>query len=103
MASSQLFFPEFLNQGSSGPAVRLLQLLLIMGGYNSVAIIPDGDYGEETAKGVRLFQDAVGFNGADVDGNFGPATRKVFLEWHRINVNAIPADAFEGETMAVIP
>lgn len=74
-----------------------------MGGYNSVAIIADGEYGEETAKGIRLFQGAVGFNGADVDGHFGPETRKAFLEWHRINVDEIPADAFAGETMAVIP
>ena len=74
-----------------------------MGGYNSVAIIPNGDYGEETAKGVRLFQRAAEFKDADIDGHFGPETRRAFLEWHRIDVDEIPADAFEGETMAVIP
>jgi peptidoglycan hydrolase-like protein with peptidoglycan-binding domain len=97
------FFPEFLNHGSRGPAVILLQLLLKAGGYNRTGIIPDGDYGEETAKGVRLVQGELGFAEEGIDGNFGPKTRAAYRVRFGIDVNAIPIDAFTGETKAVGP
>ncbi len=81
-------FPEYLPPGSKGPAVMFLQLMLQAGGYNSEAIVADGDYGDETAEGVRQFQRQVDL---DDDGAFGPDTRAKWLEKTGLDVNAIPA------------
>ena len=98
------FFPEYLNKGSKGPAVTLLQLLLKAGHYNALNIQVDGDYGDETAVGVKRLQEALGFDGKEIDGHFGPATRKRYADGIvKINVNALAADVFEGDTDAVFP
>lgn len=81
-------FPEYLPPGSKGPAVVFLQMMLQAGGFNKEAIIADGDYGEETAKGVRQFQTEVGI---DDDGAFGPETRRHWLEMTSLDVDEIPA------------
>jgi len=96
-------FPEYLNAGSKGPAVVALQLLLL-GGGNNLAIIPDGIYGEETVIGVKNLQEKdLGMQSDDVDGNFGPKTRAELKRLWNIDVNALPADIFVGETEAVEP
>ncbi|MES2088252.1 MAG: peptidoglycan-binding protein [Patescibacteria group bacterium] len=89
------FFPQYLNKGSKGPVgtIRLLQLLLLAGGHNA-GIVPDGDYGEQTALGVRNLQVEMGFTGDDVDGNFGPKTRAAYKLITGIDINAIPEDFF---------
>ncbi|MES3032013.1 MAG: peptidoglycan-binding domain-containing protein [Patescibacteria group bacterium] len=85
-------FPEFLFQGSKGPAVVVLQLLLLALNENS-KIIPDGDFGNETAKGVKKLQSRLG---VDQDGCFGPKTREAFFWRTGIQINAIPV--LDGET-----
>lgn len=94
------FFPEYLNQGSSGRAVVLLQLMLLFAGYNR-NIMADGQYGNETAQGVKNLQMTLGFTGEDVDGHFGPRTRIALCTQQGIDIDAIPADAFSQETHAV--
>ena len=92
-------FPEYLNKGSKGGAVALLQVGLLMGGFSS-RIVVDGDYGEETAIGVKVLQAHIGFAGNDVDGNFGPATRQRLLEKRGININALQLAMFTEPTVA---
>lgn len=93
------FFPEYLDENSRGPgvlqAVKLLQLMLLMGGFN-VNIIPDGDFGKQTLQGVMRLQKKLGFSGSDVDGKFGPRTRTALYAQLNLDINDIPADAFEG-------
>lgn len=97
-----MFFPEYLNQGSDGRAVTLLQLMLLFAGYNP-RIIPDGDYGKETAEGVKLLQRSLGLAKDDVDGHFGPKTRAALLKNRSIDINNIPVNAFSRVTVAVGP
>jgi len=92
----KLFPQPYLQKGSKGPAVVLLQVMLFLLGYNE-AIIPDGDYGEETAKGVIAFQRGAGI---DDDGHFGPATRQAFEEVTGLDVNEIPS--LEGEPIVTV-
>lgn len=82
-----LFPKPYLQSGSFGPAVVVLQAMLICLGYNSKKIIVDGDYGEETKEGVMAFQKSVKL---EPDGNFGPNSRAAFLEITGIDVNKIP-------------
>jgi peptidoglycan hydrolase-like protein with peptidoglycan-binding domain len=93
-------FQKYLDMGSKGPAVVVLQLLLKAAGYNSSAIVPDGDYGEQTAAGVRELQK---HHGIEVDGHFGPDTRKALMDFTTVNVNDLDAELFIGETLAVGP
>ena len=92
-------FPEFLNYGSQGPAVALLQCLLKDRELND-KIIVDGDYGPETARGVRELQTQLG---VEQDGHFGPETRRVFVEGGGLDANSLEADLFVGETKEVKP
>lgn len=90
----KLYPQPYLPQGSQGPAVKFLQQLLIAGGYND-AIIADGFYGAETAKGVQAFQRKALI---DDDGNFGPDTRAKWLECHGLDVNKIPRSKGSRDT-----
>jgi len=97
--SSKNFFPKYLNKGSKGPAVALLQIILLVRGHNRY-IVTDGDYGDETAKGVRQLQKILR---VEQDGHFGPQTRQALFAETELNVGAIPADIFGGENQAVAP
>jgi len=88
-------FPTYLNIGSKGPAVKLLQFLLMVQGRNP-AIIPDGEYGEQTAKAVCLIQVEAGI---EADGNFGPQTRAAFLDQTFLDVDEIYVEEFLGDTV----
>lgn len=96
-------FPEYLNAGSRGPAVVALQLFLL-GGYNA-AITPSGDYDEHTVTGVKALQSELGLDGVGdgVDGHFGPGTRAELKRQYGFDIDALPADIFVGETVAVFP
>lgn len=91
-------FPEYLNQGSKGPAVAVLQIILIFGGYDPGREIEvDGDYGSKTTEAVKRLQSNLG--GIDVDGNFGPETREALEDFViSFDVNALEAELFVGET-----
>lgn len=64
--------PKYMQQGSKGPCVTVLQVFLagVLGGQD---LVFDQHYGEVTANKVRVLQDALGMT--EKDGNFGPATR----------------------------
>ncbi len=88
-----MLFPQpYLPIGSKGPAVIVLQLMLKALDLNS-GLIADGDYGEMTAGAIRQIQEDAGI---EEDGNFGPDTRKAFLDEYGVDVNAIPD--LSGET-----
>lgn len=61
--------PTFLHQGSKGDDVKYLQ--------RQLGINPDGDYGPQTEKAVRLFQET---HGLYVDGVAGPKTLNAIKE-----------------------
>lgn len=93
-------FPPFLNQGSTGPAVNLLGLLLIVTENQVEPIVLDGQYpeGGAIAKAVKKFQIDAGFTGEDVDSNFGPKTRLEFWKRYGANVDDLDTSTFVGET-----
>ena len=101
-------FPAYLNVGSRGPAVAVLQLFLRGGAFNQNREVTVGEYDEETAEGVRNLQKylvnighSVGDDGPD--GNFGPKTREAVSKAFGIDFNALPWEVFQGETQAVGP
>ncbi|MGW7514455.1 peptidoglycan-binding domain-containing protein [Streptomyces sp. NPDC054796] len=76
-----------LMNGNSGSAVKELQFNLIHC-YGKSTGGHDGIYGDATERAVREVQAAVG---ADVDGIYGPETRKA-MKWYYY-VNGDPARA----------
>ena len=93
-------FPKYLDKGSKGPAVAMLQVLLVARGYNDDNIIVDGDYGDATAEGVRQLQEEFSL---EEDGHFGPNSRAALQSDSDVNVDALDAELFVGETLAVGP
>jgi peptidoglycan hydrolase-like protein with peptidoglycan-binding domain len=86
--SSGRLFPTFLDKGTRDPAaVRMLQVILLCRAANP-NIIVDGDYGDETAKGVKELQRNLH---VAVDGNFGPQTRAAFKVKFGVDVDTLPA------------
>ena len=85
--------------------MRFLQCLLLSlrldAGKN---LIPDGEYGLMTIAAVKELQDEVlGMTKAEIDGNFGPHTRKMLFDAFGtdsfgITIDDIPASAFPGTT-----
>ena len=65
-----------LKNGSKGPSVKALQILLIGNGYSCGSYGADGDFGSGTDNAVRSFQKT---NGLDMDGIVGPETWKKLL------------------------
>ena len=88
-------FPPFLNQGSRGPAVRVLQCLL-HGRHDSPNVT--GNYDEATGNAVKTLQVELGFRDGDVDGNFGPATRAAFSAQFGVDVDSLMIFDFTGPT-----
>jgi hypothetical protein len=98
-----LIFPgEYLNEGSDGSGAFVLQLLLKAGGY-APEVNLTGVYRDKTREAVKRLQRDFGFEGEDVDGHFGPNTRKAYFEKTGINVNALRKSSFTGMTRAVVP
>ncbi|MDO8530434.1 MAG: peptidoglycan-binding domain-containing protein [bacterium] len=83
-------FPKFLNQGSKGPAVTILQAFLwgALDDQEGIeTLIPDGDYGPTTARFVSALQENLGIG---IDGNFGPETRARVKSVYNYDFDAIP-------------
>ena len=82
-------FPKYMQQGSRGPLVTLLQVFLCgVRGSLDVEIkdlIFDGEYGDVTANLVNAFQVE---HGLEADGHFGPATRAVVKEEYGFDFEA---------------
>ncbi len=100
---SQRIFPPYLDQGSTGAAVNFLGLILkVFGVCGSDRIVLDGDYtpGGAIAEAVKEFQRELGLTGADVDGNFGPATRAALRE---IDVDTLTTEMFAMPTVGKEP
>lgn len=89
-------FPPYLDQGSTGPAVTALQLILV-GMFPEQQFIT-GEYDEQTTVNVTVLQIRLGFEGADIDGNFGPGTRRRLKEQMGIDVDEIDVTLFAGAT-----
>ena len=97
----ETLFPTYLNRGSKGPAVAVLQTILKARGCDPQnQIIIDGDYGNMTMLAVQRLQNELG---VEADGNFGPQTRAALRERTGLDINRIPASVFVGETEAVAP
>ncbi len=60
-----------LKKGSTGPAVKAMQILLIGYGYSCGKYGADGDFGGDTKAAVERYQ---GANRLEVDGEAGPET-----------------------------
>ena len=89
-------FPPYLNKGSrdvgnAGP-VRFLQRYFIACGEGGNGLVADGDYGEKTAEVVKDLQRLINCEEEEVDGNFGPLTRKLLATDDGPDFNKIPAD-----------
>jgi len=89
---TRMLFPPYLNVGSKGAAVDWLHTLLFALGIGAiVGIERDNTYGPKTVEAVRCLQARLGFIAvSDIDGDFGPMTRKALKEQMGIDVDAIP-------------
>jgi peptidoglycan hydrolase-like protein with peptidoglycan-binding domain len=97
MSDQKKLFPEFLDKGSRGPAVAVLQLLLKIQDFDlEQTIVVDGDYGDMTAAGVQRLQEYLQI---EQDGNFGPATREAFQVEFAFDLNLLLHVHFQGETV----
>lgn len=79
----QCLLPPYLNAGSKGPAVVILQLWLYSEfglSAHDMGLMVDGEYGPITVGVVMRLQDKLGFTDAELDGNFGPKTRAAIKE-----------------------
>jgi hypothetical protein len=90
-------FPPYLQLGSSGPAVFVLQLILQAMGRTPIVV--NGKFDSVTEDRVKELQEILGFTGSNVDGCFGPATRARLKEYDGgVGVDALMASDFAGGT-----
>jgi len=69
-------FPPYLNVNSEGYAVESLwRVLAYLGFWDYLVHAGVPKYAQGTEVAVRKLQEWLGFEGVDVDGNFGPGTR----------------------------
>jgi hypothetical protein len=93
-------FPPYLGQGSTGPAVNVLGLLMIALEYGRQSdIVLDGIYTPrgKIAEAVKRFQKVVDIR---QDGDFGPETRAEMEDFHGIDVDFLTVEMFQGKTIA---
>ena len=91
--------PAYMNKGSKGPLVTLLQAFLCGVIVGSSDLVYDQEYGGVTAGLVNHFQ--VIFD-IEADGNFGPATRAHAKSAYGFDFEAA-ANSIPGETSFVQP
>ena len=91
----KLFPTGSLNKGAKGPAVFVLQIALKAGGFNP-DIIPDGNYGEQTTKGVKNLQCRAGW---DETGDFDEKAQVALCDaTNGINFANLDDDVLQGPT-----
>jgi len=117
MEQGARIFPEAeLEEGSIGPAVALLQIILkawfngrmsrtpvnqaISDGFTATNIKVNGVFDSATRRAVQCFQ---ALNFIEPDGKCGSKTRKIFAQYQGINLDEIPSSIFIGETIKVPP
>jgi len=88
------FFPSTLKKGSRGPAVALLQCLLLVAGYNKLKLLVDGGYETETVAAIREFQTEVD---VEENGEFDQLTAEAFHKYFNLNVAELTANLFQTE------
>lgn len=93
-------FPDYLEEGSEGPAVAALQLLLKGMEVDRGQIVVDSKYGPITTEAVRMLQIELFLTGENVDGKFGPRTRAKLKQYRGIDVDELEAEIFCGETIS---
>jgi hypothetical protein len=82
-------FPPYLNEGSYGEAVLVMQILLNM--LDPLFQLElTGVHTGRSVDAVRRLQHVLGFTGENVDGNFGPGTRRAMRLRLSIDVDAVP-------------
>ena len=89
-------FPRYLNKGSLGHHVTLLQVFLAGAGYGE-GLVFDRDFGKATALAVQKFQR---MNDIADDGNCGPETRQLMKDRYHFDFDAACA-ATPGFTVCV--
>ena len=85
-----MLFPPFLNAGSYGDAVTVLQILLIVIDPECHGLEVTGIHAGWSVKAVKRLQIRLGFTGKDVNGNFGPGTRAALKEELGMDVDCVP-------------
>ena len=70
--STSVATKNYLEMGDSGAAVKTMQAMLIECGYSCGSYGADGDFGGDTEKALRKFQDD---NNLTVDGQYGPVSK----------------------------
>lgn len=90
-------FPPYLNASSHGTAVAFLQQLL-SGLFPDLNMEITGIHNQASVEVVKHLQRELGFTGEDVDGNFGPGTRKAFHQKYAIDINRIPVGPAKSAT-----
>jgi hypothetical protein len=96
-------FPEYLYQGSKGPAVNVLALLLIAYKYGDHQnIVLDGDYkpGGKIADAVNEFRR---LRGLPENGNVDPQMRREFMRFHQLSFGIFTTEMFAGQARYVGP
>ena len=98
------YFPPYLDQGSCGPSVIYLKLLLSKRGFRKGLKPHNPKYDMDTASCVRSLQRFLGFSGKeDLDGNFGPGTRRAYAEHYGITPEAEVCGILGGKTKWLAP
>jgi peptidoglycan hydrolase-like protein with peptidoglycan-binding domain len=102
---AKLFPGPYMERGSKGPAVAVLQAILMAIcpctlRVSEINVEITGVFDEETEKAVRYYQQK---RGLEVDGKCGPQTRREIFEQTGIHLNELPADIFVGKTVTVPP
>jgi peptidoglycan hydrolase-like protein with peptidoglycan-binding domain len=91
----------YMEKGSKGPAVAVLQIILITSGWGfDYGVVIDGDFGERTEQALMGFQRSTGL---EADGKCGPMTRAKLSEITGVDINALSAAVFTGKTVLVPP
>lgn len=90
-------FPACLEEGSTGPAVSVLQILLVGWRLNR-SLRPDGVYGKETALAVVRLQSELGLKGDSINGKFDPSTKQAIKDGYGVDFDNLPAEQFSVVT-----